>query len=70
MENIVIYKDERFYPAFPSIAKLQNGELIVGFREAPQRTLGIHRFYTHTDSELKAVMVCSKDNGKSWGERR
>ncbi len=73
MKNIVIYKDERFYSAFPGIAKLQNGELIVGFREAPQRNLGItipYHLHIHMDSESKAVMVRSKDNGKSWGERK
>ncbi len=64
MKNIVIYKDKRVYSAFPDIEKLQNGHLVVVFREAPPREP-----YTHVDSEARNVLVRSKDTGKTWGEK-
>ncbi|MDD3725593.1 MAG: sialidase family protein [Candidatus Ratteibacteria bacterium] len=64
MENIIIYKDEKFYSAFPSIAKLNNGDLIISFRQAPQRK----PYSTHIDSESKAVTVRSKDSGRTWSD--
>ena len=39
--DIVIYRDERFYAAFPSIVRRrEDGELLVAFRRAPDR---VHR---------------------------
>ena len=34
MRHITVYKDPSLYVAFPSIARLPNGELLVSFREA------------------------------------
>jgi len=65
VENIIIYKDKRFYCAFPRIAKLQNGELLIVFREAPQRK----PYSDHLDYEARAVLLRSKDKGRTWGER-
>lgn len=64
MKHIVVYKDENLYCAFPDIVKLQNGELLVGFREAPRRNIA-----DHLDPQSKAVLVRSKNNGKTWGEK-
>lgn len=65
MEKVVIYKDMKSYSAFPDIERLQNGDLVVVFREAPQR----EPYSTHLDSGSRDVLVRSKDNGKTWGEK-
>ncbi len=65
MKNVVIYEDKEVYSAFPDIEKLQNGDLVVLFREAPQRK----PYSTHIDSESRNILVRSKDNGKTWEEK-
>src|SRR6266699_2621483 len=37
IEDVVIYRDEKFYSAFPSIVCRPDGELLVAFRRAPER---------------------------------
>ena len=37
LEDAVIYSDEAFYAAFPSIVERPDGELLVAFRRAPDR---------------------------------
>ncbi|MDD2707774.1 MAG: sialidase family protein [Verrucomicrobiae bacterium] len=64
MENIVIYRNDQTYCAFPDIVKSLNGDGLVCFREAPRRDrLG------HFDPESKAVLVRSRDGGATWGEK-
>lgn len=63
MEHFIIYKNRDSYCAFPDVKKLNNGEIIVAFRKAPKRRLS-----THLDSESKAVLIRSKDKGKTWEE--
>ena len=36
-QDVVIYQDDHFYSAFPSIVKLPAGELLCAFRRAPER---------------------------------
>lgn len=68
LSDIVIYKDEKFYSAFPSIVRRPDGELLLAFRRAPDwRPLGAKR-YTHTDSNSYLVLTRSKDNGKTWSD--
>ncbi|RKY71998.1 MAG: hypothetical protein DRQ24_06010 [Candidatus Latescibacterota bacterium] len=64
MKNIVIYENEKSYSAFPDIEHLQNGDLVVAFREAVRR-----RMRTHLDTTSKAVLVRSADGGKTWGTK-
>jgi hypothetical protein len=66
IEDITIYKDERFYCAFPSIVRRPDGELIVAFRRAPERRNWGTKGYTHTDPNSYLVLVRSKDQGKTW----
>jgi sialidase-1 len=68
VEDIVIYENEQFYSAFPSIVRRADGELIVAFRRAPNwRDFGMKGF-THTDANSYLVLVRSKDNGKTWSK--
>ncbi len=39
VKDVVIYKDERFHSAFPSVIRLPAGELCVAFRRAPDRKI-------------------------------
>jgi len=64
--DVVIYSDDRFYSAFPSVARLRNGELILAFRRAPERRRLGARGVTHTDANSQLVLVRSRDSGRSW----
>ncbi len=65
-KDIIVYQDERFYSAFPSVVLRPDGELILAFRRAPERRyLGEPRS-NHTDPNSYLVLVRSKDNGETW----
>lgn len=67
VRDMVIYGDERFYCAFPSVVRRPDGELIVAFRRAPELTLlGGTASHTHPNSEL--MLVRSFDGGETWTE--
>lgn len=67
IEDTIIYKDEH-YNTFPSIIRKQNGELMVAFRQAPNR---LERYPNglHVDPAAKAVYVVSRDNGRTWDSK-
>ena len=64
--DIVIYRDDKFYSAFPSIVRRRDGELLVAFRRAPERRLLGEKQVSHTDPNSHLVLVRSRDNGKTW----
>ena len=66
ISDIVVYKDEKLYSAFPSIVRRKNGELIVAFRRAPERRQFGESKVSHTDANSYLVLVRSKDNGQTW----
>lgn len=67
-KDIIIYSDERFYSAFPSIVVRPSGELLVAFRRAPERRgFGESRSY-HTDPNSYLVLVRSQDNAETWSK--
>jgi hypothetical protein len=66
VEDIIIYQDDRFYSAFPSIVRRPDGELITAFRRAPNRRLLGEKSVSHTDPNSYLVLVRSRDGGKSW----
>ncbi len=65
-EDVVIYRDERFYAAFPSAVCRADGELLVAFRRAPDRRRFGARSCTHCDPNSYLVLVRSRDLGRSW----
>jgi len=65
-KDIVIYLDDKFYSAFPSIVRRRDGELIVAFRRAPERRLLGEKNISHTDANSYLVLVRSRDNGQTW----
>jgi sialidase-1 len=68
LKDVVVYRDDTFYSAFPSIVRRPDGELIVAFRRAPEpRNFGTAN-YTHTDPSSQLVLVRSKDAGETWSK--
>lgn len=66
VEDIIVYRDDQFYSAFPSIVRRRDGELITAFRRAPNRKLLGEKGNSHTDPNSYLVLVRSRDNGKTW----
>src|SRR6266700_4527143 len=66
IEDVVIYRDEKFYSAFPSIVCRPDGELLVAFRRAPERRKLGEPSTSHTDPNSYLVMVRSRDGGHNW----
>lgn len=67
VKDVMIYTDERFHSAFPSVIKLPDGELCVAFRRAPDRKIFGEKGSNHTDPNSYLVMVRSTD-GEHWTE--
>jgi sialidase-1 len=65
-KDIVIYENESFYSAFPSIVKRDDGELILAFRRAPDRRVFGEGGSNHTDPNSYLVLVRSEDDGETW----
>ena len=72
-EHIVIHKDMEWHSAFPEIIRLQNGEMVCVFRQAPVRPgTGVHGeqgasvTHFHQDANSRSVMVRSLDDGLTW----
>ncbi|QEC53741.1 BNR repeat protein [Anseongella ginsenosidimutans] len=65
IKDLVIYKDARFYSSFPSVVRKQDGELLVAFRRAPDRTIFGEKGNMHVDPNSYLVMVRSAD-GETW----
>ncbi len=68
INDTIIYHDERFYAAFPSVVCRPDGELIVAFRRAPDRKRYYAQGATHSDPNSYLVLVRSRDCGCSWSE--
>src|SRR6266404_3912425 len=64
LEDLVIYKNDKFYSAFPSIVRRPDGEMLVAFRRAPERRVFGEPGTTHTDSNSYLELVRSRDGGK------
>ena len=64
--DFVIYSDERYYCAFPSVVCRPDGELLVAFRRAPERRLLGADDVTHADPNSYLLLVRSNDCGETW----
>ncbi|MDB4384547.1 glycoside hydrolase [Opitutaceae bacterium] len=61
VKDVIIYQDDRFHSAFPSVVKRPDGELLVAFRRAPNRLLWGEDHNNHVDPNSYMVMVRSSD---------
>ena len=68
IDDIIIYQDERFYAAFPSVVSRPDGELLVAFRRAPERRRYGAERHSHCDPNSYLVLVRSRDLGRTWSE--
>lgn len=64
--HVVIYQDDLYYSAMPSVITLSSGEIITAFRRAPERRNWGRRNVSHCDPNSQLVFVRSDDNGNSW----
>ena len=65
IEHIVVHKGSGYHSAFPDIARLNNGDLVVVFREAPFRDWRDHH-HLHLDDRSQSVLLRSTDDGMTW----
>jgi sialidase-1 len=65
IKDVIIYEDKAFYAAFPSVIKMEKGELLLAFRRAPDRRSFGEKHLSHTDPNSYLVSVKSKD-GEHW----
>lgn len=61
IKDILIYKDDRFHAAFPSIIKCKNGDFLLAFRRGPERRNYGERGSNHVDANSQLVALRSKD---------
>jgi sialidase-1 len=67
VKDVVIYEDDQFHSAFPSVIKRPDGELMVAFRRAPNRAIFGEPSTNHVDPNSYLVMVKSTD-GENWSK--
>ncbi len=65
VKDILIYQDSLFYASFPSIVKLPNGEFLLAFRRAPNRSIFGESETNHVDPNSYLVTLRSFD-GENW----
>ncbi|MCC5938323.1 MAG: exo-alpha-sialidase [Lunatimonas sp.] len=65
VKDIVIYHDDRYYAAFPSIVRKPDGEFLLSFRRSPDRRNFGSKGYSHTDPNSYLVQMTSRD-GINW----
>lgn len=65
IQDVMIYQDNQFHCAFPSVVRLKNGEFYLAFRRAPNRKIFGEKGTSHVDPNSYLVAVRSKD-GKTW----
>jgi sialidase-1 len=68
IKDIVVYQNDHFYPAFPSVVTRPSGELVLAFRRAPDLRIIKDGGPSHTDFNSNLVLVRSKDNGETWSK--
>ena len=68
LKDVIVYWDDTFYSAFPSIVRRPDGQLLVAFRRAPERRVFGDGRASHTDSKSQLVLVRSSDGGETWSK--
>ncbi len=67
IKDIIVYKDEN-YCSFPNAIVLDDGMIMVSFRQAPDWQKK-YNDVTHGDPSSIGVFVKSFDNGKTWSSK-
>ena len=73
IEHFVVYRGSDYHAAFPDITRLNNGDLVVAFREALARpgtgeagAPGERLTHNHLDLDSRISLVRSTDDGATW----
>ncbi len=68
MEHVTLHRDDTmYYIGDPSLAVLPNGEILLGIREAHARPPGDRG---HVDPTARTILLRSRDQGRTFGEKR
>lgn len=67
LKDVVIYSDSSRFSAFPSAVALEDGEVLVAFRSAPDRRIFGETVNYHVDPNSYLVLTRSR-NGVKWSE--
>ena len=59
-EDVIVYASGQAHVSVPDVLRLQNGDLLVSWREGAE----------HLSPDGKIVTVRSSDGGKTWGDRQ
>lgn len=65
VRDLVVYEDNQFHSAFPSVIQRPDGEFWVAFRRAPNRKLFGEAKNYHVDPNSYLMLIRSKD-GVTW----
>lgn len=68
LEDIIIYHNEDWYSAFPSVVCCPDGELLTAFRRAPERRKYFAADCRHCDPNSYLVLSRSNDFGRTWSK--
>lgn len=63
-KDVILFENE-MYNTFPNAVVTDEGKVLIGFRQAPDRTKLLGQV-THIDPESKAVSIASDDQGQTW----
>jgi sialidase-1 len=66
LHDLVIYRDPAYYPAFPSLVRRPDGEILLAFRRAPNRLAWRERQNLHVDPNSYLMTLRSR-SGLTWG---
>lgn len=66
LQDITLYADPAFYPAFPSVVRRPDGEHLLAFRRAPNRLAWGEAHNVHVDPNSYLMALRSPD-GLTWG---
>ena len=68
LTDVEIYNDSAYFSAFPSVVRLDNGDLYLAFRRAPNRIMMGAERNRHVDANSYLVSVRSSDGGLTWSQ--
>lgn len=69
IKDFIIYRNDMFFSAFPSLIRRPDGELLCVFRRAPSQNFLYGKAKDeHCDPNSQIVLVRSTDDGETWSE--
>ena len=68
IQHVTVYRDPtgEWNAAFPELAQLANGDLLVSFREARSGPASAGAGHDHSEPQCRGCLIRSTDGGQSW----